>query len=184
MPKFDLPETDVSDLAAFLHSTIQSVSNRGDYKILDIVVGDAKAGAAFFSGAGKCSTCHSTTGDLKGIGALYDPTTLQGRFVMPRGGPRRRPGGGRDLPPFLEKAAVQATVKTAAGETFTGPLILVTDFDVMVYDAATQQPRTWLRTDGIPTVTLTDPLQAHVDMLRQWKDKDIHNMTAFLASLK
>ena len=92
MPKFDLPETDVSDLAAFLHSTIQSVSNRGEYKILDIVVGDPKAGEAFFAGAGKCSTCHSATGDLKGIGALTNPTTLQGRLVMPRGGPRRRPG--------------------------------------------------------------------------------------------
>jgi len=184
MPKFDLPEKDVTDLAAFLHSTIQSVSNRGEYKILDIVVGDPKAGEAFFAGAGKCSACHSTTGDLKGIGALYDPTTLQGRVVMPRGGRRGRPGGSPDLPPFLESTAVKATVKTAAGEIFSGPLILVTDFDVMIYDPASQQPRTWLRTDGVPTVTLTDPLQAHVDMLRQWKDKDIHNMTAFLASLK
>ncbi len=186
MPKFELAEHDVADLAAFLHSTIQSVSNRGEYKILDIVVGDPKAGAAYFNGAGKCSACHSPTGDLKGIGAQYDPTTLQGRLVMPRGGQRRRPspGGGRELPPFLEKAAVKATVKTAAGETFTGPLILVTDFDVTIYDAASQQPRTWLRTDGVPTVTLADPLQAHVDMLRRWNDTDIHNLTAFLASLK
>ena len=89
------------------------------------------------------------------------------------------------MPPFLEKAAVKATVKTAAGEAFTGPLILVTDFDVMVYDAGDrQQPRTWLRTDGVPKVTLTDPLQAHLDMLRQWTDTDMHNMTAYLAGLK
>jgi mono/diheme cytochrome c family protein len=186
MPKFDLPENEVSDLAAFLHSTIQSVSNRDQYKILDIVVGDPKAGEAFFGGAGKCSACHSTTGDLKGIGAQYDPTTLQGRLVMPRGRRRRRPpqAGVRETPPFLESTAVKATVKTAAGETFTGPLILLTDFDVTVYDAASQQPRTWLRTDGVPTVTLTDPLQAHVDRVRTWTDTDIHNMTAFLASLK
>jgi cytochrome c oxidase cbb3-type subunit III len=185
MPKFDLPEHDVADLAVFLHSTIQSVSNRGDYKILDIVVGDPKAGEAYFAGAGKCITCHSTTGDLKGIGASYDPTTLQGRLVMPRGQQRRRsPGGGRDVPPFLEPSAVKATVKSATGETFTGPLILLTDFDVTVYDPATQQPRSWVRTDGAPAVTLTDPLQAHVDMVRTWKDTDIHNMTAFLLSLK
>jgi mono/diheme cytochrome c family protein len=185
MPRFDLAEHDVSDLAAFLHSTIQAVSNREQYKILDIVVGDPKAGEAFFAGAGKCVTCHSTTGDLKGIGAQYDPTTLQGRIVMPRGGRRRpAPGAGRDAPPFLEPTAVKATVRTAAGETFTGPLILVTDFDVMIYDPASQQARTWLRTDGVPTVTLTDPLQAHVDMLRHWNDTDIHNLTAFLASLK
>jgi cytochrome c oxidase cbb3-type subunit 3 len=186
MPKFDLPEHDVSDLATFLHSTIQSVSNRGDYKILDIVVGDPKAGAAYFAGAGKCATCHATTGDLKGIGASYDPATLQGRLVMPRGRRRRGPpeGGGRETPPFLEPNAVKATVKTAAGETFTGPLILLTDFDVTVYDPASQQARSWLRVDGVPAVTLTDPLQAHVNMLRTWTDTDIHTMTAFLASLK
>jgi cytochrome c oxidase cbb3-type subunit III len=186
MPRFDLPESDVTDLAAFLHSTIQSVSNRDEYKILDILVGDPKAGEAFFNGAGKCSACHSATGDLKGIGADYDPTTLQGRLVMPRGGRRRRsaPGGGRETPPFLEPSAVRATVKTAAGETFTGPLILLTDFEVTIFDGGSGQPRTWLRNDGVPAVTLTDPLQAHVDMLRQWNDTDIHNMTAFLASLK
>ena len=33
-------------------------------------------------------------------------------------------------------------------------------------------------------MTLTDPLQAHVDMLRKWTDNDMHNVTAFLASLK
>ena len=60
----------------------------------------------------------------------------------------------------------------------------LTDFDVTIYDAATEQVRSWLRTDGIPKVTLTDPLQAHVDMLRKWTDTDIHNMTAFLAGLK
>jgi mono/diheme cytochrome c family protein len=187
MPRFDLPEHDVLDLATFLHSTIQSVANRDEYKILDIVVGDAKAGEAFFNGPGKCSACHSATGDLKGVGADYDPITLQGRLVMPRGGRRRHgsaAGAGGETPPFLETTAVMATVKPATGAPFTGPLILLTDFDVTVYDPATQQSRSWLRTDGIPSVTLTDPLQAHVDMLRKWTDTDIHNMTAFLASLK
>src|SRR4029077_14860588 len=78
MPKFDLPRAQVSDLAAFLHSAIYLNSNRRLYKILDIVVGDAKAGEAYFNGAGRCSTCHSPTGDLKGVGAKYEPATLQG----------------------------------------------------------------------------------------------------------
>jgi mono/diheme cytochrome c family protein len=185
MPWFDLPEADVSDLSTFLHATIQSVSNRGQYQILDIVVGDPKAGERFFNGAGQCSACHSPTGDLKSVGATYeDKVVLQGRLVMPRGGRRGPPQGGPPEPPYLEPTAVKATVKTAAGETFTGPLIRLTDFDVTIYDAATQQARSWLRTDGIPMVTLTDPLQAHVDRVRTWTDTDIHDMTAFLATLK
>ena len=64
---------------------------RNTYKILNILVGDPKAGQAYFNGAGKCDTCHSAEGDLKGIGAKYDPVTLQGKIVMPRATPG--PGG-------------------------------------------------------------------------------------------
>jgi mono/diheme cytochrome c family protein len=188
MPKFDLPEKDVVDLATFLHSEITSVADRGKYKILNIVVGDPKAGQAFFNGAGNCSACHSPEGDLKGVGAKYDDAaTLQGRLVMPRGRPPRRRGPrppGSDVPPHLQPTAVKATVTLPSGEKVTGPLIRLTDFDVTLYDPAAQQMRSWLRTGGSPTVVLTDPLQAHVDMVRKWTDTDIHNMTAFLATLK
>jgi cytochrome c oxidase cbb3-type subunit 3 len=188
MPKFDLPEKDVADLATFLHAEIASVADRGKYKILDILVGDPKAGQAFFNGAGKCNTCHSPEGDLRGVGSKYeDAVTLQGRLVMPRGrgrgrGPRR--AGQSDLPPHLQPTAVKATVTLPSGEKVTGPLVRLTDFDVTLYDPAAQQMRSWLRTGGSPAVTLTDPLQAHVDMLRKWTDTDMHNMTAFLATLK
>lgn len=187
MPKSDLPESDVVDLATFLHATIAQVSNRGKYQILNILVGDPKKGAVFFAGAGKCSSCHSATGDLQGVAARYgDPVVLQGRIVMPRGRRRRGPPqpGQPDVPPYMEPTAVKATVTTASGESFTGPLMLLTDFDVTVYDAATKQPRTWLRRDGSPRVVLADPLQAHIDMWRRWTDNDLHDMTAFLATLK
>lgn len=180
MPPFNLKDEEVADLAAFLHSTIQAVSNRGGYKILDIVTGDAKAGKAYFNGAGKCVSCHSVTGDLKGVGAAYDPTTLQERIVLPRGRARGRP----EVPAFLDQNAVKATVTFPNGESTTGGLIRLTDFDVSIFDPASQQPRIWLRTEGVPTVTLSDPLQAHVDMLRTWKDSDIHNLTAYLVTLK
>jgi cytochrome c oxidase cbb3-type subunit 3 len=180
MPPFNLKDSEVADLAAFLHSTIQAVSNRGEYKILNIVTGDAKAGKAYFNGAGKCVSCHSVTGDLKGVGAAYDPTTLQERVVLPRGRARGRP----DVPAFLDQNAVKATVSFPNGESFTGGLIRLTDFDVSIFDVGSQQARIWLRTDGVPLVTLSDPLQAHVDMLRTWKDADIHNLTAYLVTLK
>jgi cytochrome c oxidase cbb3-type subunit III len=186
MPKFDLPEQDVVDMATFLHSAIADVANRGKYRILNILVGDPKKGEAFFNGAGRCNSCHSVTGDLKGVAARHeDAVELQQRLVMPRERRRGPPKPGqRDVPPFLEPTAIKATVTTGTGETFTGPLIRLTDFEVTVWDAGREQPRSWLRRDGSPAVTLTDPLQAHIDLWRKWTDTDIHDMTAFLATLK
>lgn len=183
MPKFELRESEVSDLATFLHATIDQVADRGRYQILDIVTGDAKAGEAFFNGKGACSSCHSAAGDLRGVGAKYDPAVLQGRALMPRGG---RGGGppGRGLPAYLDPNAVKATLTLLSGESFTGALVRLTDFDVTLYDPATQQMRSWLRSDDIPKVALKDPLQAHVDMWRKWTDDDMHNVTAYLVSLK
>jgi mono/diheme cytochrome c family protein len=183
MPKFELPDQEVADLATFLHATIHAVSNRRDYRILDIVVGDSKAGAAYFAGAGGCASCHSATGDLAGVGGKYEPVVLQQRMLLPRGGGGGG-GRGRGAPPFLDPSAVKATVALPSGESATGALVRLTDFDVTVYDPAAQQMRTWLRRDGVPAVTLTDPLQAHMDLLRKWTDRDMHNVTAYLVTLK
>jgi cytochrome c oxidase cbb3-type subunit 3 len=183
MPKYDLTDAQVSDLAAHLHSAIYLVANRRLYQILDIVVGDPKAGETFFSGAGKCATCHSAVGDLKGVGAKYDPVTLQGRILMPRGGGRGA-GPGVATPAFLDRNAVKVTVTLPSGQSFSGALVRMTDFDITLYDPATGQQRSWLRSGEVPKVTLTDPLQAHVDMWTKWTDADMHNMTAYLAGLK
>src|SRR5262245_6959089 len=130
MPKFDLSQEQAKDIAAFLHQRITAAANRGSYKILNILVGDAKAGEAFFNGAGKCNTCHSPTGDLQGIGAKYDPITLQGRIVMPRGrGRGRGVGQGQALRSFPT-----VTVTLPSGQSFTGLLLRVTDFDVALRD--------------------------------------------------
>jgi cytochrome c oxidase cbb3-type subunit III len=182
MPKFELTEQELTDLATFLHATIYSIGNRRTYQILDIVTGDPKAGAAFFNGAGRCSACHSAEGDLKGVGAKYEPATLQGRILLPRGGRNGPPG--RGPLPHTDPNAVKVTVTLPAGEAITGALVRLTDFDVTLYDPETQQMRSWLRRDDVPKVVLMDPLQAHVDMLRKWTDGDMHNVTAFLASLK
>ena len=183
MPKFDLPDQEVADLAAFLHATIRAVSNRGDYQILDIVTGDPKRGAAYFQGAGGCASCHSVEGDLKGVGAKYEPVALQQRMLLPRGGQRMGGGPRRGFAPFLDPNAVKATVALPDGPV-TGALVRLTDFEVTIYDASAQRPRSFLRQDGMPAVTLTDPLQAHVDLLRRWTDPDMHDVTAYLVSLK
>jgi cytochrome c oxidase cbb3-type subunit 3 len=182
MPKFDLAAAQVADLAAFLHSAIYLNSNRRLYKILDIVVGDAKAGEAYFNGAGRCASCHSPERDLKGVGAKYEPATLQGRLLLPRG--RERPPDAPPVPLYADPTAIKVTVTPAPGEPVTGGLVRLTDFEVTLYDAAAGRMRSWLRNGDTPKVVITDPLQAHLDQLPKWTDADMHNMTAFLARLK
>ena len=92
MPKPSLSEAQIADLVAWLHVQTYAAGHRSTYAFLDVLTGDAKKGEAYFNGAGKCSTCHSATGDLKGIGSRYDGFALQSRWLQPRGG---RGGGGR-----------------------------------------------------------------------------------------
>jgi hypothetical protein len=184
MPKFDLSDAEVSDLATFLHSTIYLAANRRLYQILDVVTGDPKAGEAFFNGPGRCSSCHSVTGDLMGIGNNYDPPTLQNRFVMPRGGRGSGPVTGPVTPPYLEKNAITVTVTLPSGRSYSGALVRMTDFDVTLYDPLLERTRTWLRNGDAPMVTIKDPLQGHVDIWTRWTDRDMHNMTAYLVTLK
>jgi mono/diheme cytochrome c family protein len=181
MPKFELSDAQVVDLATFLHSTIYFASNRRLYRILDIVTGDPKLGEAFFNSAGKCSACHSVSGDLKGIGSKYDPPALQGRLLLPRGGGR---AAGPPRPAYTEKNALRATVTDASGRSATGTIVRLTDFDVVLYDPATGRMRSWLRNGDVPRVVVSDPLQAHMDMLVRWTDADMHNVTAYLTSVK
>ena len=170
MPSFELAATQVSDIAIFLHSEVAAAAFRNTYKILDILVGDPKAGKAYFNGAGKCSSCHSVTSDLKGIGAKYDPVKLQDKMIMPRDDPKAGP-------------QIQVTVTLPSGERIAGDLVRLTDFDVTLRDSAGVR-HTYTRNGDSPKVETKDPLQAHIDMLPSYKDKDIHNLTAYLATLK
>jgi cytochrome c oxidase cbb3-type subunit 3 len=184
MPRFELTPQQVSDLATFLHSTIYFAANRRFYKILDILVGDPRAGESYFKGTGRCDSCHSPAGDLKGIGARYDPVVLQGRLLLPRGRPPAGQSGGPPPPLYTDRTAMQVAVTLPSGETANGALVRLTDFDVTLYEPGTGRMRSWLRNGDVPKVVVTDPLQAHVDQLPRWTDDDMHNMTAYLASLK
>lgn len=177
----NLTRDQVADIATFLHQQIYAAATRRDYKILDILVGDAKAGEAYFNGAGKCTTCHSVTGDLKGVGEKYDPVTLQGRIVMPRGG--RGPGPPPGTPPAIQRSTTIVTVTLPSGQSYSGALVRVTDFDVTLREASGTL-RSFTRNDDAPKVEVNDPLQGHIDLLSKYKDSDIHNLTSYLVTLK
>ena len=180
MPPFELSADQSKDVATFLHAAIFLNGNRRLYKVLDILVGDPKAGEEFFKAAGKCSDCHSATGDLKGVGAKYEPVVLQGKIMMPRGGRGAEP----PQPAYMDKNAIKVTVTLPSKQVVSGLLVRVTDFDVTLYEPATKQIRSWLRNGDTPKVDVVDPMQAHIDMWTRWTDSDMHNMTAYLASLK
>jgi cytochrome c oxidase cbb3-type subunit III len=182
MPAFNFTDAQAADLAAFLHSAIRANANRRGYRILDVLVGDAKAGEAFFNGAGRCATCHSPARDLRGVGAKYDAPTLQNRMVLPRGSVTAP--GTPPLPAHIDRNALKVTVSTPGGDPVTGAIVRLTDFEVILYDAASGEMRSWLRNGDTPKVVVSDPLQAHVDQLPKWTDADMHNVTAYLASLK
>ncbi|HXJ41313.1 MAG TPA: c-type cytochrome, partial [Bryobacteraceae bacterium] len=84
MPKVNLTEPQIADLVAWIKVQAYSADHRTTYLFLDALTGDAKAGEAYFNGAGGCAKCHSATGDLKGIGAKYDAHMLQGRWLQGR----------------------------------------------------------------------------------------------------
>jgi len=175
MPKFDLPRPRIVEIAAFLHERVGAASS-SRFKV-DILVGDPKAGAAYFNGPGRCTACHSVTGDLARIGAKYDPVMLQGRMVVPRGR-GGYPGGddSRDLP-------LRATVTLPSGQIVTGDVLYLSDFHVTVKDASGRR-HTISRRGDVPKVDIVDPLHAHVALLRTLSDTSMHDLTAYLRTLK
>ena len=181
MPAFaGLTARQVADIAEFLHERVEAARNRNPIDPMASVVGDPLAGAAYFSGAGRCSTCHSVTGDLAGIGAKYDPMTLQDRIVSPR---PQGPGGRSAAPPGPSRSAKTVTVTLPSGENASGTLLFISEFAVTLIDQ-TGQRRSFTRAGGVPKVVVTDPLQAHLNLLRQYTDRDMHNVTAYLVTIK
>ena len=79
---------------------------------------------------------------------------------------------------------MKATVTDPTGGVVTGAIVRLTDFEVTIYDASTKQQRSFLRSGDMPKVVVVDPLQAHMDQLLKWTDADMHNVTAYLVSLK
>lgn len=167
MPKFNLSDSDVQAIAAWLHS--QPLGNRGAPTTLDIVTGNAEAGKAYFNGAGKCSTCHSVTGDLAGIGSKYPPKILQNAIVSGRGG----------------RSGVEETVTVTlpSGQTVEGRLNHLDAFIVSLTEKD-GTPRSFYINGDEPKVVVQNPLEAHIAMLRNWKNSDIHDLTAYLLTVK
>jgi cytochrome c oxidase cbb3-type subunit 3 len=181
MPKPDLTESEISDLVNWLHAQVYAADHRVTYAWQNVVTGDPHEGETYFNGPGKCSGCHSVTGDLAGIGKKYDPFSLQLRWVNP--GPVTVPGPPGAAALQAARGTQNVTVSLPSGETYSGALVHISDFDVSLRDASGDL-RSFARQGSLPKVVVSDPLKAHKDMLRQYTDADIHNITAYLVTFK
>ena len=179
--KFNFTSEQASDIAAFIHDFRLSSRDPGRMRPPTIVVGDAKAGEVYFQT--KCSSCHSATGDLRGIATTFsDPRSLQQHWLMPivygfRGfNPPPEPANTK-IPP------VTVTVTLANGQKVEGRLGRIDDFLVTLVQAD-GTPRTIRREGDVPQIEVHDPMKPHKDLLRVYTDADIHNVTAYLVTLK
>jgi cytochrome c oxidase cbb3-type subunit 3 len=178
MPKFGMTEVQIKDIAAFLLSRNQAAANRAEYKILNVVTGDPQAGEAYFNG--HCAGCHSAAGDLAHIAARYDPVALQSRFLYPR----TRTFPGMPAPPPDPQAQTTVTVTLASGQVYTGVLEHLDDFNVALRDSSGEYHSWALDGPGGVRVQVHDPLQGHEELLKQYTDADMHNVLAYLETLK
>ena len=174
MPAFpSLTGPQIADISAFLHSQIRAAANRFAYSFHEVVTGNARAGQAFFNGAGKCNTCHSATGDLAGIANKFQPPDLQARLVYP--GPSFPGSGGPSPKPS------QVIVTLPSGETLTGTFISQDSFNVALRDQSG-----WYR--SIPVagaeIEIHDPLEAHKELVNTISDTEMHDLLAYLETLK
>jgi cytochrome c oxidase cbb3-type subunit 3 len=177
MPNIGLNTEDAKAVAAYVRSVIAQIGRQGtppgEAKALNVVIGNASQGQAYFQA--KCSSCHSAQGDLAGIASkITDPKTLQNTWVS---------GRERGAPRDSQKSVPTATVTLPSGEKVKGQLLGVDDFLVVVrLDDGTLRT---IRRDGrTPEVIIDNPLKAHEDMLPLYTDNDIHNVTAYLVTLK
>jgi cytochrome c oxidase cbb3-type subunit III len=183
---------DLKALAAYIHSVLalapgQGAPPPGPPVELKVLVGDAAAGARYF--AARCASCHSVTGDLKGIGARdLGPAQLQNLWIAGgRGGGAGRGGRGTGplapAPPMTTRRETTVVVTLPTGEKYEGRLERIDDF-IVTMTQADGMPRSFRRNGDVPRVVVRDPLEAHRDLLPIYTDKDIYDVTAYLAGVK
>ncbi len=186
-PPVNLVPADAVAIAEYIHGVHATMSGQGsppgrnptDVE-LNVLVGDAKAGEAAF--ASLCSSCHSVTGNLKGIASKFeDARALQNGWVAgstaPFAGGGRGAGGGAGNP---------ATVMMADGSKLEGTLVRKDDF-LVVLMLPDGTRKSMARNNGIPKVEVKDPREAHKKMVLQLDDpenKKMHDVTAYLWTIK
>ncbi|MEZ2347665.1 c-type cytochrome [Terriglobus sp. RCC_193] len=172
--KVDISNADAAAVGAYVRSLLALIGSQGRapydaMKQPNIVVGDAVIGKTTF--AKTCGSCHSVDGDLKGFARrVSSPKLMQQAWLR---------GTYLGATPVV----VTATVTEPGKAAVAGTLIHVDDFLVTLkVEDGTQE--TFVRNGAVPKVVVKDPLDAHRTLLPKYTDKDIHDITAYLVTLK
>ena len=172
MPAFTLSGDDVAAVVAFIHDATSAAATlaggRRSVDAADLTTGSAEAGKRYFDG--NCARCHSPARDLADVATRFQGLALLQRMLYPSGGR----GGAAPARP-------KVTVTLASGETIAGTLSFRDEFTITMTDAAG-----WSRSWPTKAVkfTIDDPLQAHVDQLGKYTDEDMHDVLAYLQTLR
>jgi cytochrome c oxidase cbb3-type subunit 3 len=167
MPAFNFSSEQITNLAAFIHSqqnkAMAQSGKRKGVDVSDLQTGNVAAGKAYFNGPGGCATCHSPTGDLAGIASRYEGLQLEERMLYPK------------------DVTNKVTVTLPSGETVSGKLAYLDEFTVGLRDAAGTY-RSW--PVSAVKVKVDAQVEAHVALFSKYTDDDIHNLMAYMQTLR
>ena len=169
MPAFSLGEADLTAVVAFIHdqkAKAESLTGgRRAVEVADLQTGNAEAGKKYFAGA--CSRCHSPSGDFSGIAKRLEGLALLQRMLYPTGA--------------TAASRAKVTVTRPSGETVAGSLAYRDEFTIALTDQSGAYRA--FTTDRV-TFIVDDPIQAHVEQLGKYTDDDMHNVLAYLQTLR
>jgi cytochrome c oxidase cbb3-type subunit III len=167
MPAFNFSSEQITNLAAFIHSQqTKAMAQNGHRKgvdVADLQTGNVEKGKAYFNGPGGCATCHSPTGDLAGVATRFEGLQLEERMLYPK------------------DVVSKVTVTLPSGETVSGKLAYLDEFTVGLHDANGTY-RSWRVSDV--KVKVDAPVEAHVALFPKYTDDDIHNLMAYIQTLR
>ena len=175
MPPFAMSDTDLATVVAYVHDQKRKAeSNEGNRRTVDVAdlqTGNADKGQQFFNGPGGCAKCHQPTGDFAGLATRLQGLQLLQRMLYPGG----RGRGGK--PPY----APTVTVTPPNGVPVTGRLTYRDEFTISLVDDGG-----WSRSRPVSAVKVVvdDKLQAHAALLPKYTDADMHDVLAYLQTLK
>jgi cytochrome c oxidase cbb3-type subunit 3 len=175
MPGFAaITASDLDAIVAFIHDQkLRAATEEGGRQsvdVADLLSGDSARGREYFER--QCTACHSADGDLAGIAGRLQGLRLLQRMLYPQAG-----GSG----PNSGRGQTTIRVTTAAGESIAGDLVYRDEFAVALRDSEGRYRS--FATDSVE-FAVSNPLDAHIEQLGRYTDRDMHDLITYLHTLR